>query len=45
MWRCRTSSPAIVGFSRVRVGVHYPGDVVMGQLIAIATGVLVLRLW
>ncbi len=35
----------IVGFSRVRVGAHYPGDVLIGQLIAIATGVLVLRLW
>lgn len=32
----------IVGFSRVRLGVHYPGDVVMGQGIAIAT-VLALR--
>jgi undecaprenyl-diphosphatase len=35
----------IVGFSRVRVGAHYPGDVLIGQLIAIATGVLVLKLW
>lgn len=31
----------IVGFSRVRLGVHYPGDVVVGQAIAVAT-VLVL---
>lgn len=32
----------VVGFSRVRLGVHYPGDVVTGQGIAIAT-VLALR--
>ncbi len=27
----------LVGWSRVALGVHYPGDVVMGQLIAVAT--------
>lgn len=32
----------IVGFSRVRLGVHYPGDVVVGQGMAIVT-VLALR--
>jgi undecaprenyl-diphosphatase len=35
----------LVGLSRVRLGVHYPGDVVIGQLIAIAASVVVLAAW
>ncbi len=31
-----------IGFSRVILGVHYPGDVVVGQLIALLTDILVL---
>jgi undecaprenyl-diphosphatase len=35
----------LVGVSRVRLGTHYPGDVLLGQIIAIATGVAVRGVW
>ena len=35
----------LIGASRVRLGALYPGDVLVGQLIAIVTGVAVRALW
>ena len=36
---------AFIGVSRVKLGAHYPGDMLVGQLIAIATGVAVRARW
>jgi undecaprenyl-diphosphatase len=34
-----------VGMSRVFLAVHYPGDVLIGQLIAVVTGLVALHGW
>lgn len=36
---------AVVGFSRIYIGVHYPYDVVVGAIIGILSAYLALKLW
>ena len=36
---------AVVGFSRIYIGVHYPYDVVVGAIIGILSGYFALKFW
>jgi undecaprenyl-diphosphatase len=36
---------AIYSYSRVYVGVHYPGDILVGAMVGIATGLVVVQLY
>ena len=37
--------PAIFAYSRIYLGLHYPGDILMGYLWGLLTGFLVLKLY
>lgn len=37
--------PAVMSYSRIYLGVHYPGDIIVGTLIGLLTGWLVFRLY
>ncbi len=37
--------PAVMSYSRIYLGVHYPGDILVGTLIGLLTGWLVFRLY
>tara|TARA_S200000501_G_scaffold8750_1_gene7879 strand:- start:99673 stop:100245 length:573 start_codon:yes stop_codon:yes gene_type:complete len=39
------SLSATISFSRVYIGVHYPGDVIVGSIIGYAIGWFILSLW
>lgn len=36
---------AIIGFSRIYIGVHYPYDVIVGAIIGTLSGYMVLKFW
>jgi membrane-associated phospholipid phosphatase len=44
VWRWLTLLAVLIGFSRVYVGVHYPGDVLAGALLGAAVALGFLRL-
>ncbi len=44
VWTIAATIPAIVGFSRVYAGKHYPSDVIVGYLVGAGTGMLIPRI-
>lgn len=45
MWWVMLPWVALVSYSRIYLGVHFPGDVVCGALVGAVAGLLVARLW